>query len=275
MQHRLGIGGRGGEPRQVIRFMASDGVAIAYEDVGPSDGAPVVLCHGLAAAGVQFAEDAAYLAARGHRVLVPNLRGHGPSGKGTDYTIARMARDLAELLDHARAGPVHWVGNSLGGILALELLGTDPHLLRTLATFGTSYALSLPRIGAGVIPLGYALLGRRAVAALMARATTRSPAGQSLIAAVLREYDPSVGYAVASHLLRYNLIANAVGARVPILMLRGGRDRQVNGALGPTLRAMRGLAHFSLVEVPAGGHCANLDAPAEVRRELVRFWDGR
>jgi pimeloyl-ACP methyl ester carboxylesterase len=240
--------------------------------VGPADGTPVVLCHGLAAAAIQFADDAAYLAGRGYRVLVPNLRGHGLSGKGSDYSIARMALDLAEVLAHAGVGPVHWVGNSLGGILALSLLGSHPQIFRTMATFGTSYALSLPRIGARMIPLGYALWGRTLTANVTAWTTTRDPAARKLIASILKDYDPAVGYAVASHLVQYDLIARGMEARVPILLLRCGLDRPVNAALGTTLKAMRGRPHFTLVEVPTGGHCANLDATEDVRRELLSFW---
>jgi 3-oxoadipate enol-lactonase len=55
----------------VTRFTTSDGVGIAYGDSGPVDGVPVVLCHGLAASGLQFAGDAQYFAALGYRVLVP------------------------------------------------------------------------------------------------------------------------------------------------------------------------------------------------------------
>lgn len=257
------------------RFVTSDSVGIVYDDVGPVEGVPIVLCHGLAAAGVQFEADAAFFAGLGYRVLVPNLRGHGPSSKGADYSIARMALDLAEMLAHAGVGPVHWVGNSLGGVLALSLLKTQPAIFRTLTTFGTSYALNLPAIGARAIPLSYAVLGRRLTAALTAWFTTDDPAARTLIASVLRTYDPQVGFAVASSLVKYDFIANATAATVPILMLRGGRDRQVNAALGPTLRAMTGLRHFRLVEVTMGGHCANLDATEEVRRELLAFWQGR
>ncbi len=62
------------------QLTTDDGVRIAYDDLGPRAGVPVVLCHGLAAAGVQLAADAGYFAALGLRVLVPDLRGHGRSG---------------------------------------------------------------------------------------------------------------------------------------------------------------------------------------------------
>ena len=258
----------------------SDGVAIVYDDLGPRDGTPVVLCHGLAAAGEQLAADADHFAGLGYRVLVPDLRGHGRSGKpsplsAAGLSTARMAEDLVGVLDDAAVGPVHWVGNSLGGIVAIELLPRHAARFRTLATFGTAYRLSLPRWGARFIPLGYGLLGPRLTGKLTAWGTTRAPAARPVIEKLVAQFDPQVGRLVAENLTGYDLIANARAATLPILMLRGGRDSQVNAALGPTLEVMRGRPNFTLAEVPEGGHCANLDATEAWRAELLRFWSGK
>jgi len=254
-----------------------DGVTVVYDDLGPRDGTPVLLCHGLAAAGEQLAADADYFAGLGYRVLVPDLRGHGRSGKSVPlslagFSILRMASDLVAMLDAAAVGPVHWVGNSLGGILALHLLARHEARLRTLATFGTAYRLSLPRWGARFIPLSHHILGASLVAGLTALTTTRNAAARPLIARLVGQFDPQVGRFVAENLTSYDLIANALAATLPILMLRGGRDSAVNAALGPTLAAMAGRPNFTLVEVPEGGHCANLDATEQLRAELLKFW---
>lgn len=259
------------------RFLTDDKVTLIYDDLGPREGQPVLFCHGLAASGAQHAADAAFFAERGYRVLVPDMRGHGRSGKprfmnAAGFAIRRMANDLLQLLDHAEIGPVHWVGNSLGGILGLELLGRRAEQFRTFATFGSPYALRLPRSAAYAIPLAYALFGPEHYATLAAYAMSREPPARRLIASVVRKWDPEVGRLAALDLTRYDLIANALAAPVPILMLRGGRDPQVNVLLGPTLRAMRRRTNFTLVDVPEGGHCANLDAPDRVRTELLRFW---
>lgn len=258
-------------------FETSDGVPIFYDDLGPRDGTPVVLCHGLAAAGEQLAADAAFFAARGHRVLLPDLRGHGRSGRPASLTreafaIERMAADLVQMLDHAAVGPVHWVGNSLGGVVALEMLGDDEARFATLATFGTAYSLDLPRWTGGLIPLSYGLLGPGLTASLTSAATTRNKAARPVIVKLVRAFDPGVGKLVAGNLARYDLIGNAVAARLPILLLRGGRDRPVNRALGPTLAAMSGRPNFTLVELPEAGHCANLDATDAWRQALLEFW---
>ena len=262
----------------VPEVLTEDGVRIVYDDLGPRDGVPVVLCHGLAAAGEQLRADAEYFAGLGYRVLVPDLRGHGRSGtpaamRREDFSIARMAEDMAAMLEQAEVGPVHWVGNSLGGILARQLLAGHAQRFRSLATFGTAYRLRLPRWGARLIPLSYALLGPGLNGWVTGRMTTRQAAARPMIALLIEAFDPEVGRLEAENLTSYDLIDNAVRARLPILLLRGGRDGPVNRALRPTLARMQGRENFRLVDLPEGGHCANLDATAAWRAALLRFWD--
>jgi len=257
------------------RFTSTDGVQLIYDDLGA--GTPVVLCHGLAAGGAQLMADAEYFANRGYRVLVPDLRGHGRSEKPSPLdrdtlSIARLAQDLREMLDHAGVGSVHWVGNSLGGIVALAMLPEHETRFRTLATFGTSYRLDLPDFWAPLIPLVQGLMGKRLTGWIVAQGTTKNPAARLIVRRLIEQFDPQVGLHLTRNLAHYDLIANGVAATLPILMLRGGEDRLINRALGPTLAAMRGRPNFTLVELPEGGHCANLDTPDALRRELERFW---
>ena len=261
---------------KVVR--SADGVALAYQDSGQTDGPAVVLCHGLGADGRQFAADAAFFAARGYRVLVPDVRGHGQSGapagrNAHDFTIPRLAADMTAILDHAGAERVHWVGNSLGGIVALELLARSPERLQSLATFGTAYALKLPPAAASAVPMLYAVLGRRLAAGITARMTTPDPGARALVGTMLRDFDQHSGRAVAENVRRYDLLANALGYRGPILLIRGGRDRLVNLALQETLHAMQPHPDFTRIDIPEAGHCANLDAPDQVRRALLALWE--
>ena len=257
------------------RFTTSDGVGLVYDDLGA--GTPIVLCHGLAAGGAQLMADAEYFAGRGYRVLVPDLRGHGRSGKPEPISretlsLKRLAQDLREMLDHAEAGAVHWVGNSLGGIVALAMLPEHEKRFRTLATFGTSYKLDVPDFWAPLVPVVQTLMGKRLTGWIVAQGTTKNEAARPIIRRLIEDFDPQVGLHLTRNLAHYDVIANGVAASLPILMLRGGEDRLINRALGPTLAAMTGRPNFTLVEVPEGGHCANLDAADVVRAELERFW---
>ena len=69
----------------VHHFRARDGVTLAYHEVG--EGRPLVLIHGFfSTAMVNWVRygHAAKIAARGYRVIMPDLRGHGDSGKPHD-----------------------------------------------------------------------------------------------------------------------------------------------------------------------------------------------
>jgi 3-oxoadipate enol-lactonase len=174
----------------VRRYLSSDGVHLAYEEWTGS-GPTLVFCHGLAATGEQFAEDAAFFAARGHHVLVPHLRGHGLSEgpavpTAESLSISRLAADLVDMLDHAGTSRVHWVGNSLGGIVALQMLAS--RRFHSLATFGTTYAIRLPRLGGHrLIGAAHRMVGAGRMAALTARLTSRHADARRLIEKMLRE----------------------------------------------------------------------------------------
>lgn len=77
---RLEAGARQPSPRAAfgpLRRVDAGVLNIAYVEVGPASGTPVVLLHGWPYDIHSFADVAPLLAARGYRVLVPYLRGYG------------------------------------------------------------------------------------------------------------------------------------------------------------------------------------------------------
>jgi len=84
-------------PKQV-RAGALD---VAYVDLGPRHGEPVVLLHGWPYDIRAFEECAPMLAAQGHRVLIPYLRGYGPTRFASDAAVRNGQQ--AALADDARA----------------------------------------------------------------------------------------------------------------------------------------------------------------------------
>lgn len=260
-----------------IGYPAPDGTALSYRDFGPRDGTPIVLCHGLAAGGSQFDADAAHFAALGYRVLVPDLRGHGQSGAPATgdpggFSIPTLADDMSALLDHAGAAEVHWVGNSLGGIVALDLVGRRPERFKSLTLFGTAFALNLPALVAPVFPLLYGVLGADLLARITAFNTTRYAPARPVIAAMARAFDPRIGAAITTQIRRYDLLDNALGYAGPLQVLVGGRDTAVNLALRPALKRIGRRPNWTVIDLPEAGHCANLDATAAWRTALLNFW---
>ena len=258
-------------------FDAADGTRLAYRAFGDPGAAPVVLCHGLGANCRQFLADAAFFASHGYRVLVPDLRGHGASASPpgypeTGFTIAVMAQDMVTLLDHAGAERVHWVGNSLGGIVALHMLDRYGPRFATLTTFGMSYSLDLPAISAPAVVWLYRLFGASRLARLTAAGTTRHRPSRPLVADMLAGFDPQVGRAVSSQVRRYDLTANALAHAGPMLVLVGGHDSAVNRRLRPALAQIGPRPNLTVIDLPDGGHMANLDATDPLRAALLDFW---
>ena len=77
---------------------------IAYAEVGPADGTPVLLVHGWPYDIHTYADVAQILGAQGYRVLVPYLRGYGATRFLSDTTSrngqqAALAVDALDFLD--------------------------------------------------------------------------------------------------------------------------------------------------------------------------------
>jgi pimeloyl-ACP methyl ester carboxylesterase len=117
-------------PRGVIRH---HGRLLSYQDLGPVDAPVVLLIHGMVSDSTTWARAAEQLAERGHRVLAPDLLGHGDSDKPADgYQLTDFADSLAALLTELGARQVTVVGHSFGGAVAMQLAHDHPDLVRRL-----------------------------------------------------------------------------------------------------------------------------------------------
>jgi pimeloyl-ACP methyl ester carboxylesterase len=111
----------------VHRFAARDGLELAWREVG--DGRPLVMLHGLMSGGAQLISlengPVQAFASRGHRVIVPDLRGHGDSGRPHDpawYPPDVLADDGLALIERLGLDDYDLGGYSLGGRVVLRLL---------------------------------------------------------------------------------------------------------------------------------------------------------
>jgi pimeloyl-ACP methyl ester carboxylesterase len=97
------------------------------------EGPPVVLIHGLGGAATNWTELAPLLARR-HRVVVPDLPGHGRSAPLADVQgLTSYADHVGRLAERLGLLPAAVVGHSLGGVVALRLAAARPDDVRALA----------------------------------------------------------------------------------------------------------------------------------------------
>ncbi len=103
----------------------SDGQAIAFDDIGPREGRPVVLVHGFASNRAENWRRLGWYGAferKRIRCVALDCRGHGESAKPHDptaYTRAAMAGDIIALLDHLGVERADLMGYSMGARLSL------------------------------------------------------------------------------------------------------------------------------------------------------------
>src|ERR1017187_1580015 len=109
------------------RVVGRDGVDLACSETG--SGRPLILLHGFMGAGSHWLEQGKVdsLAEQGHRVVRPDLRGHGESAKPHDpaaYPPDVLADDGLALVEHLGLGDGDYDlgGYSLGARIVLRML---------------------------------------------------------------------------------------------------------------------------------------------------------
>lgn len=88
--------------------------------------------HGLAGHAGESSETASWLIEH-HRVLAPDVRGHGKSERlPDDVSPDAQVADVAFIIEEQALGPVVLVGQSIGGQIALLVTARHPELVPAL-----------------------------------------------------------------------------------------------------------------------------------------------
>ncbi|HTP55359.1 MAG TPA: proline iminopeptidase-family hydrolase [Thermoplasmata archaeon] len=110
-----------------------------YRSFGPEKAAPVLALHGGPGASHDYLLPLVDLTDAGFRVVLFDQLGCGSSEVPDDRTLFSLEHHVAETDGIRRAlglGPVHLVGSSYGGLLAIAVALAHPASLRSLTTVG-------------------------------------------------------------------------------------------------------------------------------------------
>ena len=131
-------------------FLHRDNVALYVEDVAGA-GRPIVLIHGWCCDHTYFAPQTSHFASLGHRVVSPDLRGHGRSDKPHQpYPIGAFADDVAWLCRELKLPKPILVGHSMGGIVSFDVAARYPELPGAIVMLDA--AVVLPPAARAAIP---------------------------------------------------------------------------------------------------------------------------
>ena len=284
------------------REVTSGGVTLHVRETPGPDGRSAVYVHGLGGSATNWTDLAALLGSRaaGTAVDLPGFGRTRPPA-GFDFTPAAHADALLCFLA-GRNEPVHLLGNSLGGAVALSVAARRPELVRTLTLVSPAMPDRRPdprrmadvRLGLALVP---GRIGERARAGLAAVAPrtraeqvlkvcfgdpARVPehriveAAEEITARNAQEWAREAGDRTAR-----GLVASwwwgaswALAARVqaPTLVVWGDRDRLVSPRLAA--RTAAAIPGARLLMLPGVGHVAQIEAAETVARAVAALWDG-
>jgi pimeloyl-ACP methyl ester carboxylesterase len=225
-------------------YLDAGGLRVHVALAGPEDAPPVVLAHGWPQNWWTWRNVIPALA-RSHRVIAPDLRGHGwTQAPATGYEKEQLASDLLAVLDALKIDRVTYVGHDWGGFTGLlaalraptrferMLVVCIPHLWipahpRRLLMLGYQGPISMPVVGP-------AISGRLVRAILQ---TGRGPdrLGAADVELFAAQIPPSVSVAMYRTFLTREVIPIARGRyaratlEVPTTLLVGELDLVTKG----------------------------------------------
>jgi 3-oxoadipate enol-lactonase len=249
-----------------------DGVTLAYEDRGTAGGPTLVLLHSLGADSSMW-EPCVEELARGHRLLLPDSRGHGGSGATQDVSVDLWVDDLEDVLDAAGAGEVLLVGVSLGGIQALAFAAAHPGRVFGLVV-ADSFAALPPQTAATKITNLREQASSRPMPAVADEYVADTfeapyPPGAENVRKALAGIDRDSYVASVEACFGVQIEDRLRRVDSPALVLWGDRDAKTPRQLSE--RITDGLGGARLEVVPDAGHLSNVDNPQAFATAVLTF----
>lgn len=278
--------------RMAPRTVRLHGHDLSYVDNG--SGPVVLFIHGILGSQQQWAR----LVDRvddDHRVLVPDLFGHGESDKPVgDYSLSAHAATMRDLLDHLGIERVTLVGHSLGGGIAMQFfylfperverlvlvssggLGREVNIVLRSATLpGAAQVLSVlasapvvsqvEALGRGASRLGWRP-GSDLSAIWRGFSSLGDRGSRSAFLATTRAVIDVGGQTISAH----DHLEGALP--IPTLIVWGSKDRMI--PVAHALSVQSALPDCRVEVFEGAGHFPHLDDPSRFARVLRDFVAG-
>jgi pimeloyl-ACP methyl ester carboxylesterase len=293
-------------PGRIVKLGENERVYLAESPRSVNENRDLVLCvHGMSGAATNWTDLMAELAPDFDCAAV-DLPGSGyspPPARRSGYSVRALAATVIRLIDTQNRGPVHLIGNSMGGAVSIRAAAARPDLVKTLTLVSPVLPDRRPHRSTAHFPI----LTLPFVGAQLARHWSKVPA-ENRVAGVYNMcyYNPALLHPdrfadeVASLRRRdelghdadtlvgaaRTLVAETLSLRpfslwraaeqitAPTLVLFGSHDRLVSPALAvPAARAFGNARVEVLAET---GHIGQMERPGIVAarfREMVE-WAG-
>ncbi len=253
-------------------------MSLACTDRG--QGPPLLLLHGFPLDRTLWNAQIEPLA-QTHRVLAPDLRGHGESPpSGDDYSMEALADDLLNFLDERKCpGPFALAGHSMGGYIALALAARCPERISHLMLIATRAAADSPEAAANRLRLAREAEQRNDITPVIEAFLPR------LLGPTSQANSPNLIRDLRTMMNRTSLTA-VVGClrgmadrpdrtpllktlTMPSLVIAGAEDLIAPPTEGQSMS--QALPHGQLTIIPDSGHLVSLEQPDLTTQTIIDF----
>lgn len=238
-------------------------------------GETVVLLHGVNGTATEWEALAAATAPR-WRIVAVDLPRHGreadaASAPRVPFDLDACVCAVVAVLDELAGDPVHLVGSSFGGGVALAVAARHPALVRTVTTIGTGpggETEAFASISSALSARGPASFFRATIPVFSyPPGTDERIVEEAVERAAARELDDALALLQTAFCTELAPVARAVTA--PRLILGGAEDRTTDPE---RVRALADAAGTAAWILPGAGHLPHIEQPARLAGLLSAFW---
>jgi pimeloyl-ACP methyl ester carboxylesterase len=250
----------------------ASGYRIHYYVLGPSNGSPVVLVHGLAGRSEDWRNLAPYLAKAGYRVYLPDLPGYGQSEqpRNFSYSIHDQAAVLVSFMDAMGLKQVDLGGWSMGGWIVQHVAADHPDRIRRLMLFDSAGVYKKPLWDPRLFTPANTDEIDQLDALLMPNSRKLPQFLANDILRISREHAWIIHRAVNSMLSgRDATDALLPTLKMPVLLVWGSEDQITPLSLGETMHSLIPDSRLNLVS--GCGHLAPDQCASQIGPGLVEF----
>ncbi|WP_062052913.1 alpha/beta fold hydrolase [Aquimarina longa] len=239
-------------------------ITIEYFLNGENNSETILFVHGLGANLSQFKHQQNYFS-KNFKVLSVNLRGHGNTTlthalTSNDVELYKIADDITTLLDRLGISKVHYVGNSMGGNVGFEIMKTNPNILKTITTYGTTGQLNTSSIALKIMKFLHKII-TPTMRGNLSKIAGQTNESKAKIKEMMLKSEKATILSFIPILANFDYLEVIKKSKIPCMIIKGEKDKEINNVIYTTIREFKNRGNFELQEINGAGHFANLDNP--------------
>ena len=251
-----------------------NGLTLRYVEAGDPNGKPLVLIHGWTDTSRSWALLLPQL--KRHRLIIPDLRGHGGSDKPDFcYSIGTFTDDIRLLLDAKGIERASFAGHSLGSFITQRFAFDHPARVDRIVLIGSTATPAFkPDDGLweAVMALGDTIDPEDPfIVEWVNGPTPIDPAFRAAVRQETAAIPQRVWRGVAREVVTTQLAPAAAKINAPAMIVWGDQDPLFGAEMQAGLRAA--LPHASFEVFEGLGHNTHWEAPREIGTLIADFVD--